>query len=319
MTHKTRQIEGIFRRSLRCRVRDVVDDRAEQTSSRKERLISVDDERKSSHCSTRRPITDRRNKGKERESTRPTRREIASKRRDLQKSIEQLWAAPWLLRFVDVVCWLFSNRRIFLEHFRCNTKTPRKPLIHSTTSIRTTVNTSFSLPCGLFDRRLGYLRHHLLGGHYTLANIHDNTLFFHVESNFGVRRSDFTRRLADQIGFLAVPKPDIDRMHFMNETGRVNTRVLHNDYCLPRDYLPKPEEWHLNPNPSASLRLLRPLLQTMTYQLRMGLSHMFSTGQLASFQFAILHRPLSRTRHRHRSILLEFLRHSEHPAWFRFC
>jgi len=103
--------------------------------------------------------------------------------------------------------------------------------------------------------------------------------FFHVESNFGVRRSDFVKRLADHIGFLAIPKPDLDRMHFVDETGTINTRQFHNDYCLPRDYMPLPEEWHLNPNYSASVRLLRPLLQTMTYQLRMGLSHMFSTGQ----------------------------------------
>lgn len=125
---------------------------------------------------------------------------------------------------------------------------------------------------------IDFWRHHILGGHYTLANIHDNTLFFHVESNFGVRRSDFARRLADHIGFLAIPKPDIDRMLFVNETGTVNTRIFHNDYCLPRDFIPKPEEWHLNPNHHATLRMLRPLLQTMTYQLRMGLSHMFSTG-----------------------------------------
>lgn len=123
-----------------------------------------------------------------------------------------------------------------------------------------------------------FWRHHVLGGHYTLANIHDNTLSFHVESNFGVRRADFVKRLADHIGFLAIPKPDIDRMLLVNETGTVNTRQFHNDYCLPRDFLPSPEEWHLNPNHHASLRMLRPLLQTMTYQLRMGLSHMFSTG-----------------------------------------
>ncbi|CAF4348942.1 unnamed protein product, partial [Adineta steineri] len=43
--------------------------------------------------------------------------------------------------------------------------------------------------------------------------------------------------------------------------------------------MPSPAEWHLNPNAHASVRLLRPLLQTMSYQLRMGLSHMFSTGQ----------------------------------------
>jgi hypothetical protein len=125
---------------------------------------------------------------------------------------------------------------------------------------------------------LDFFRHYYLGGHYTLANMHDNTLFFHVESNFGVRRSDFVKRLADHIGFLPISKPDIDRMHFVDETGTVNTRQFHNDYCLPRDYMPSPEEWHLNPNYSASVRLLRPLLQTMTYQLRMGLSHMFSTG-----------------------------------------
>jgi hypothetical protein len=122
------------------------------------------------------------------------------------------------------------------------------------------------------------LRNYYLGGHYTLANIHDNTLFFHVESNFGVRRSDLVKRLADHIGFLAIPKPDVDRMHFIDETGTINTRKFHNDYCLPRDFMPTPEEWHLNPNYNASVRLLRPLLQTMTYQLRMGLSHMFSTG-----------------------------------------
>jgi hypothetical protein len=67
-------------------------------------------------------------------------------------------------------------------------------------------------------------------------------------------------------------------MHFVDETGTINTRQFHNDYCLPRDYMPSPEEWHLNPNYHGSIRLLRPLLQTMTYQLRMGLSHMFSTG-----------------------------------------
>ena len=117
-----------------------------------------------------------------------------------------------------------------------------------------------------------------MGGHYTLSNIHDNTLFFHVESNFGVKRSNLVKRLGDHIGFLSVPKPDIDRMHFVDETGTINTRKFHNDYCLPRDLMPSPEEWHLNPNYNASVRLLRPLLQTMTYQLRMGLSHMFSTG-----------------------------------------
>jgi hypothetical protein len=126
---------------------------------------------------------------------------------------------------------------------------------------------------------LDFFRQYYLGGHYTLANIHDNTLFFQVESNFGVPRSDFSKRLADHIGFLSIPKPDIDRMHFIDETGNINTRQFHNDYCLPRDYMPSPEEWHLNPNYNASVRLLRPLLQTMTYQLRMGLSHMFSTGK----------------------------------------
>jgi len=64
-------------------------------------------------------------------------------------------------------------------------------------------------------------------------------------------------------------------MRFVDETGKINTRQFHNDYCLPRDYMPSPEEWHLNPNNNASIRLLRPLLQTMTYPLRMGLSHMF--------------------------------------------
>jgi len=129
-----------------------------------------------------------------------------------------------------------------------------------------------------FKLNLGFLRDYYVGGHYTLANIHDNTLFFHVESNFGVRRSDFVKRLSDYIGFLAVSKADVDRMHFVDETGTINTRHFHNDYCLPRDVIPSPEEWHANPNYHASVRLLRPLLQTMTYQLRMGLSHMFSTG-----------------------------------------
>ena len=119
-----------------------------------------------------------------------------------------------------------------------------------------------------------------MGGHYTLANIHDNTLSFHVESNFGVQRSNFVKRLADHIGFLAVSKADVDRMHFVDETGKVNTRQFHNDYCLPRDIMPSPEEWHLNPNHIASVRMLRPLLQTMTYQLRMSLSHMFSSRSI---------------------------------------
>ena len=145
-----------------------------------------------------------------------------------------------------------------------------------------------------------------------MANIHDNTLFFHVESNFGVRRSDFVKNLADHIGFLAVPKPDIDRMHFVDETGTINTRQFHNDYCLPRDYMPSPEEWHLNPNYSASVRLLRPLLQTMTYQLRMGLSHLFSTGWFSSsiFCFEFICRIFSRTRNCYGSILLELLCYS---------
>ena len=88
---------------------------------------------------------------------------------------------------------------------------------------------------------------------------------------FGVRRSDFVRRLSDQIVFLPVPKPDIDRMHLMDERGTLNTRQL------PTDFLPKPKQCHLdpNPNPNASRRLLRPLLQTMIYQLTMALSHMF--------------------------------------------
>lgn len=134
-------------------------------------------------------------------------------------------------------------------------------------------------PFDYINKNYSFLRDYYFGGHYTLANIHDNTLFCHVESNFGVQRSDFVKRLSDYIGFLAISKADVDRMHFVDETGSINTRHFHNDYCLPRDLIPSPEEWHQNPNYHASVRLLRPLLQTMTYQLRMGLSHMFSTGQ----------------------------------------
>lgn len=165
---------------------------------------------------------------------------------------------------------------------------PQQNFIVSTCSIGTPLR-RFSMknkdtektahPFDYVNQNYNFWRHHVLGGHYTLANIHDNTLSFHVESNFGVRRADFVKRLADHIGFLAIPKPDIDRMLLVNETGTVNTRQFHNDYCLPRDFIPSPEEWHLNPNHHASLRMLRPVLQTMTYQLRMGLSHMFSTGQ----------------------------------------
>ena len=101
-------------------------------------------------------------------------------------------------------------------------------------------------------------------------------------------------------------------MHFLDETGTINTRQFHNDYCLPRDYMPSPEEWHLNPNYSASVRLLRPLLQTMTYQLRMGLSHLFSTGWFSSsiFCFEFICRIFSRTRNCYGSILLELLCYS---------
>ena len=74
MTHKTRQSEIISRRSLCSAV-------LSETSSRKERLISVDDERKSSHCSTRRPIIDRRNKETRiNKKDQRRRREITSKR-----------------------------------------------------------------------------------------------------------------------------------------------------------------------------------------------------------------------------------------------
>lgn len=195
-----------------------------------------------------------------------------------------------LLRFVEFFLLInilvyFSFHHVqhhrIIEHFQCNIKTSKKQHIHLITLIKTTVTTLFHFFVFFFlffKLNLGFLRDYYVGGHYTLANIHDNTLFFHVESNFGVRRSDFVKRLSDYIGFLAVSKADVDRMHFVDETGTINTRHFHNDYCLPRDVIPSPEEWHANPNYHASVRLLRPLLQTMTYQLRMGLSHMFSTG-----------------------------------------
>ena len=159
-----------------------------------------------------------------------------------------------------------------------NTEKPAHPFDYINKNYSNFSSIIFNTLSNSFSFHLDFFRHYYLGGHYTLANIHDNTLFFHVESNFGVRRSNFVQRLADHIGFLPLPKPDIDRMHFIDETGTINTRHFHNDYCLKRDYLPSPEEWHFNPNYHATVRLLRPLLQTMTYQLRMGLSHMFSTG-----------------------------------------
>ncbi|CAF1114655.1 unnamed protein product [Rotaria sordida] len=175
-----------------------------------------------------------------------------------------------------------SLRRVFLanQHHRLLiVSTCLIPQNHRTFSMQYKDTEKPAHPFDYVNKNYNFFRHYYLGGHYTLANIHDNTLFFHVESNFGVRRSDFVKRLANHIGFLPISKPDVDRMHFVDETGTINTRQFHNDYCLPRDYMPSPEEWHLNPNHHASVRLLRPLLQTMTYQLRMGLSHMFSTGQ----------------------------------------
>ncbi|CAF1188229.1 unnamed protein product [Adineta steineri] len=175
-----------------------------------------------------------------------------------------------------------SLRRIFLANKQQGlviVSTCSIPQNHRTFSMQYKDTEKAAHPFDYVNKNYNYFRHYYLGGHYTLANIHDNTLFFHVESNFGVPRSDFVKRLADHIGFLSVPKPDLDRMHFVDETGTVNTREFHNDYCLPRDHMPSPAEWHLNPNAHASVRLLRPLLQTMSYQLRMGLSHMFSTGQ----------------------------------------
>ena len=161
------------------------------------------------------------------------------------------------------------------------------------------------------DLRWGNLRHHWLGGHYTLANIDENTLFFHVESN--VRRSSigFRSTSVRSDRFLArsqarhrsnaldgwkrnTEHPTVAH-RFPSQAGTMPSRSQSQSQCQPTS----------SATPSANDDL-----STNNGSFTHVLSSFFVSSMRSSFS--------SRTRHRHWSILLEFRRHSEYSPWLRF-
>ncbi|KAL7671034.1 hypothetical protein ACOME3_005947 [Neoechinorhynchus agilis] len=88
----------------------------------------------------------------------------------------------------------------------------------------------------------------------TLGNLNDNSLLISVDGNFGSGQSVFARHLANRIGFLYVPAPDLDRMCFPKVSnhleklsdefdGTFDYRAMWNQCCLPDRRLITLNEW----------------------------------------------------------------------------
>lgn len=114
----------------------------------------------------------------------------------------------------------------------------------------------------------------------TLNRMGDNSLIITVDGNFGSGKSEFAKKLAQEIDFVYAREPDLET-HLYKQPNGENTRDIINEVVgdNKRFRIDSIEEWHKDPTFKSTIALQHNFYNIRWMQMRTALLHLMSTGQ----------------------------------------
>lgn len=114
----------------------------------------------------------------------------------------------------------------------------------------------------------------------TMKKLGENSLIITVEGNFGSGKSNFAKKLAQEIDFVYAREPDLDAHLYQLPNGQ-NARQIINDYVEDNKlyHIDSLEEWHREPSFKKAVSLQHAFYNIRWMQTRTALLHLMSTGQ----------------------------------------
>lgn len=114
----------------------------------------------------------------------------------------------------------------------------------------------------------------------TLKRLGDNSLIITVDGNFGSGKSEFAKKLANDIDFVYAREPDLNSHLYMQPNGE-NLKDMINEIVgdNERYRIDTLEDWHRNPSFKKTIAVQHNFYNIRWMQMRTALLHLMSTGQ----------------------------------------